>query len=162
MPAAGDNWEARYLRGARLPESPSARLPVYLARVDIMADIARAHGGHWPTIPRKPGSLPRLTEWAARRRLYGNAQQAHTYRRTTWTLGVQLPTVEDLAPVDSVEVSTALRDPARVDATPHRPQDLKQTPPTALPRGGDPVSVALRRGVCGHHYARTSPGGAPT
>ena len=83
------------------------------------------------------------------------------YRRL-WAHGVQLPTVEDLAPADAVKVCTVLGDRVRVESTPHRPEDLNPLPPTALPRGGDPVPVARSRGVCGHHYARTSPGGAPT
>lgn len=157
----GTGMDRRYLTAAQRPEGVR-RLPVYLARVDIMADIAREHGGHWPRVPRHSEGLPRLTERAARRRLYGNAQEAHTSRRTAWRDGVKPVTVEDLAPADAVKVCTVLGDRVRVESTPHRPEDLNQLPPTALPRGGDPVPVARSRGVCGHHYARTSTGGAPT
>ena len=87
--------------------------------------------------------------------------EALHYERRIWAYGVRPVTVEDLAPVDTVKVTTALRDPARVDIVPSRPEDLNQIPPTALPRSGDPAPVANRRGVCGHHTARTSHGGAP-
>lgn len=158
----------RYLHAVRLPEyGPAHRLPTYLGNVDRMADMSRKAGGHpyWSKALRLPwpyaSGRPLLSERAAQRQLFGNAQNAHTSRRISWTLGVQLPTVEDLAPVATVEVTTALRDPARVDIVPSRPDDLNQIPPTALPRSGDPAPVANRRGVCGLHTARTSHGGAP-
>ncbi len=155
----GTGMDRRYPTAAQRPEGVR-RLPVYLARVVFMADIAREHGGHWPRVEIL--GPPLLSECAARRRLYGNAQEAHTSRRTAWRDGVKPVTVEDLAPSDAVEVCTVLGDRVRVESTPHRPEDLNQLPPTARPRGGDPVPVARSRGVCGHHYARTSNGGAPT
>jgi hypothetical protein len=91
----------RYLY-VSLPTAPDRQLPVYLARVDLMADISREYGGRASqTVALRltwPSNRPLLSERAAQRRLFGNAQKAHTSRRISWTLGVQLPTVEDLAP----------------------------------------------------------------
>lgn len=130
-------------------------------------DRWRIRNGETPRRPHpstmgRPDRPPVKLTRAEVRDLDALAIETLTTHRRLWAHGVKPVTVEDLAPADTVEVCTVLGDRVRVESTPHRPEDLNQLPPTALPRGGDPVPVARSRGVCGHHYARTSTGGAPT